>query len=133
MNTVRVSSRRALVAGFSAWALSTAILHWFPLPLHFDGAPTLRMLVLALADGAFFGAVVYVLVRRRPAAERFPTTAAIALPVACGDALGMAFWKSVFPQLNAEGAGMFAAFLLLTIAVVMATGLLAGSCRGAAS
>jgi hypothetical protein len=127
MNTVRASYRRALVVGASAWALSTAILHWFPLPLHFDDAPTARALLLALADGAFFGAVVYALVRRRPAAERFPTTAAIALPVAFGDALGMAFWKTVFPQLNPDGAGMFAAFLLLTIGVVMATGLLAGS------
>jgi hypothetical protein len=85
------------------------------------------MASLAIADCVFFAGLVYLLTRRKPVAERFPSTAAIVMPVAFGDAIAMAFFRDFFPKLDPDASGMFAAFLLLTTAVILATGLFAGS------
>jgi Family of unknown function (DUF5367) len=127
MNSREATCLRSVFGGVCAWLASIALLHWVPMPIRFDSRFTAPMAGLALADCAFFVVLVYFLVRRRPIAERFPATAAIAMPVAFGDAIAMAYFKDFFPKLNTDGSGMFAAFLLLTTAVILATGLIAGS------
>ena len=82
---------------------------------------------LAIVNSVFFAGLVYFPIRRKPVAARLPSTAAIAMPVAFGDAIAMAFFKDFFPKLDPDASGMFAAFLLLTTAVILATGLFAGS------
>lgn len=122
--------RRAILTGTGAWLLSSALLHWLPLPIRIDARFTPHMAVLLAGNCAFFAVVVYSLVRRKPAAERFPAAAAIVMPVAFGDGVAMAFFPDFFPTLNPEVGGMFAAFLLLTSAVILATGFVAGLSRG---
>ncbi len=117
---------RSILAGVVAWLASILLLHWQSLPIHIEPRFTLHMALLAIGDCAFFGMVVYLLVRRKPAAERFPATAAIVLPVAFGDAIAMAFFGDFFPTVSPEASGMFAALLLLTSAVILATGFVAG-------
>ena len=127
MTSSRPSYIRYVLVGAGAWVVCTALLHWLPLRIRFDAHFTPRMAALALANSAFFSALVYLVVRRRPVAQRFTATAAIAMTAGFGDAIAMAFFPTFFPQLSADGGSMFAAFLLLTNAVIMATGLFAGS------
>jgi hypothetical protein len=109
-----------------AWLISAVVLHWLPLPIPIEAQFSRKMATLALGNSAFFGLVVYALVRRKPAAERFPASAAIVLPVAFGDAIGMAFFGDFFPTASPAASGMFAALLLLTSAVILGTGWVAG-------
>jgi hypothetical protein len=62
-----------------------------------------------------------------PSLKGFQRLQPLQCPVAFGDAIAMAYFKDFFPRLNTDGSGMFAAFLLLTTAVILATGLIAGS------
>jgi len=117
---------RSLIAGVVAWLTSTLLLHWQSLPIRVEPRFTPHMALLAIGDCAFFGMAVYLLVRRKPAAERFPATAAIVLPVAFGDAIAMAFFGDFFPAVSPAASGMFAALLLLTSGVILATGFVAG-------
>ena len=120
---------RYMLAGAGAWVLCTALLHWLPLPIRLDTGFTPAIAVLALANGGFFGALVYLAVRRRPIDQRFTASAVVAMTAAFGDAIAMAFFPSFFPKLNADAGSMLAALLLLTNAVILATGLYAGSRR----
>jgi len=117
---------RSIVTGAVAWLISVVVLHWLPLPIPIEAQFSRKMAALAVGDSLFFGLIVYALVRRKPAAERFPASAAIVLPVAFGDALGMAFFGDFFPTVSPAASGMFAALLLLTSAVILGTGLVAG-------
>jgi hypothetical protein len=117
---------RSVLTGAIAWLLSTAVLHWLPLPIPIDARFTSSMAVLAFANCAFFAVLVYILVRRKPVAERFPSTAAIVMPVAFGDAIAVAFFKDFFPTISPDASGMFAALLLLTTAVILTTGFISG-------
>jgi len=117
---------RSIVTGAVAWLISVVVLHWLPLPIPIEPQFSRKMAALAVGDCAFFGLIVYALVRRKPVAERFPASAAIVLPVAFGDALGMAFFGDFFPTVSPAASGMFAALLLLTSAVILGTGLVAG-------
>jgi hypothetical protein len=122
-----------VLLGIGAWLMSTALLHWLPVPISFDPRFTPMMAGFALANCAFFAAVVYLVIRRKPEAQRFAVCAAIVMPGAFGDAIAMAFFSDFFPKLDAAGSNMFAAFLLLTYAVILATGLFAGRLRSGAS
>jgi hypothetical protein len=127
MTNVRPSYVRYVLVGAGAWLLSTALLHWSPVPIRFDPRFTPRMAGLALANCTFFALLAYFLIRRKPLAQRFAVCAAIVMPGVFGDAISMAFFTSFFPRLNADGSNMFAAFLMLTYAVVLATGLFAAT------
>jgi hypothetical protein len=126
MTFPRPTYLRSVLTGATAWLVATALLHWLPLPIHIDTQFTLRMAALALANCSFFAVLVYLLVRRKPVAERFPSSAAIVMPVAFGDAIAVAFFKDFFPTISPAASGIFAAFLLLTSAVILATGFFAG-------
>jgi hypothetical protein len=121
---------RSVLTGAAAWLVSTAVLHWLPPPIHIDARFTSRMAALALGNCSFFAVLIYLLVRRKPVAERFPSTAAIVMPVAFGDAIAVAFFKDFFPTISPDASGMFAALLLLTTAVVLTTGFISGLARG---
>ncbi len=118
--------RKSVLTGIAAWLASVIALHWLPLPIRIDPVVTPRVAALALANSVVFAVVVYLVVRRKPAAERFPSTAAIVMPVAFGDAIAIAFSKDFFPQISPDASGMFAALLLLTSAVILATGFFSG-------
>lgn len=117
---------KSVLMGAAAWLVSTAVLHWLPLPIRIDTRFTSRMAVLAVVNCSFFAVLVYLLVRRKPVAERFPSTAAIVMPVAFGDSVAVAFFKDFFPKLSPDASGMFAALLLLTTAVILTTGFISG-------
>jgi hypothetical protein len=117
---------RSVLIGAAAWLVATALLHSLPLPLLIDAEFTPKMAALALANSAIFAVLVYFLVRRKPGPQRFPASAAIVMPVAFGDAIAVAFARDFFPGLSPNASGMFAAFLLLTSAVILATGYCAG-------
>jgi hypothetical protein len=127
MTNVRPFYARYVLIGVSAWLLSTALLHWLPVPIRFDPRFTPRMAGLALANCAIFASTVYLVIRRKPLVQRFAVCAAIVMPGAFGDAIAMAFFTDFFPKLNPDASNMFAAFLLLTYAVVLATGLFAAT------
>jgi hypothetical protein len=126
MTTPTPNYDRSILTGTVAWVVSIAVLHWLPLPIRIDARFTPRMGELLLGNSIFFAVVVYRLVRRKPAAERFPAAAAIVMPVAFGDGVAMAFFPDFFPTLSPDAGAMFAAFLLLTSAVILATGFAAG-------
>ncbi|HTX24364.1 MAG TPA: DUF5367 family protein [Steroidobacteraceae bacterium] len=130
MRSAHPTYLRPLLIGVAGWLICTAALRWAPMPIRFGTRLTPATLGLVCADCAFFAALAYLIARRLPAAERFARLAAIVLPVVFGDAVAMAFFKEFFPRLHPEESGMFAAFLLLTTAVILATGLCAGSLRG---
>jgi hypothetical protein len=117
---------RSILTGVVAWLVSIVLLHWLPLPIPLEAHFSRKMAALVVGDSAFFGLIVFALVRRKPAAERFPASAAIVLPVAFGDAIGMAFFGDFFPTVSPAASGMFAALLLLTSAVILGTGWVAG-------
>jgi hypothetical protein len=75
MNTATPTYLKSVLTGIAAWLASIVALHWLPLPIRIDPVVTPR--ALALANSVVFAAVVYLLVRRKPAAERFPSTAVI--------------------------------------------------------
>jgi hypothetical protein len=118
--------RKSIFMGTAAWLASAAVLHWLPLPIRIDTRFTSRIAVLAFVNCSFFAALVYLLVRHKPVAERFPSTAAIVMPVAFGDALAVAFFNDFFPKISPDASGMFAALLLLTTAVILTTGFISG-------
>lgn len=126
MTTATATHLRSVITGAAAWLVATALPHWLPLPLQLDSRFTLKMAALVLGNCSFFTLAVYLLVRRKPTPERFPAAAAIVMPVAFGDGFAMAFFKDFFPRVNPDAGAMFAALLLLTSAVILATGLVAG-------
>jgi len=126
MKIERPTYLRSVLIGAMAWLAATAMLHWLPLPITIDAEFTPRMAALALANCSFFALLVYLIVRRKPAAERFPSAAAIIMPVAFGDAIGVAFLRDFFPTISPDASGMFGALLLLTSAAVLVTGYIAG-------
>jgi hypothetical protein len=77
MNTATPTYLKSVLTGIAAWLASIVALHWLPLPIRIDPVVTPRVVALALANSVVFAAVVYLLVRRKPAAERFPSSAAI--------------------------------------------------------
>jgi hypothetical protein len=122
---------RPILIGAIAWLVCTALLRWSPVPIRFGTSLSAATLAWAFADCVLFAALFYLIARRVPVAERFPSLAAIVTPVAFGDAVSLAFFKDFFPRLNPAESGMFAAFLLLTTGVILATGLITGAARGA--
>jgi hypothetical protein len=129
MSTRRSRYLRPILIGVIGWSASTAALRWSPLPIRLGTSVTGATAAWALLDCAFFAALFYWIARPVPVAERLATVAAIALPVAFGDAVSMAFFRDFFPRMNPEESGTLAAFLLLTTAVILATGLIAGSVK----
>ena len=118
--------RQSILIGSAAWLASIGALHWLPLPIRIDPVVTPRVAAIALANSVVFAAVAYLLVRRKPAAERFPSTAAIVMPVAFGDAIAIAFFRNFFPTISPDAGAMVAALLLLTSAIILTTGFLSG-------
>lgn len=117
-----------MLTGAAGWVLATALLHWLPVPLRLDPQFTPRAAALMAADGAVFATAIYLLMRRVPAAERLSACAALIMPGLLGDAAGMAFFGDFFPNINADGSNLLAALLLLTYAVIVATGWLMAVC-----
>jgi Family of unknown function (DUF5367) len=108
--------RRLLLVGFLVWLIGTALIRW---ALPRLPAPEQTLPILALY-AASFGAV-FVVVRRGLTRSLEPSAArgaaiALLLPTLILDAFASAFFSTVYPNLPADVAGVFAGWMMMCCA-----------------